>query len=144
MTNKTIGAYEDLFKYIEEKLFKIEPALFMTDFEDAMRTAIKNHWPNCKIGGCLFHFKQAVLRKCKSLPGMKALLKKSFHARKIKFFLMSIPLLPENKIKEGYQSIQNYAKKWKLDAQFAGLFSYFERQWLREVRFIVRFIQFVF
>lgn len=139
MTNKTLQAYQDVFQFIEDNLFKMEPQSFMTDFEDAMRTAIKNRWPNCEINGCWFHFKQAVQRRCNILPGMKRLLNKSFHARKIKNMLMSIPLLPEDKIKEGYQSIQDYSKKWKLDAQFAELFAYFERQWLREVRLIKRF-----
>lgn len=139
MTNKTIEAYEDVFKFIEDNLFKLEPELLMTDFEGAMRTAIKKFWPNCKICGCWFHFKQAVLRKCNTLPGIKALLKKSFHARKIKYMLMSIPLLPEDKIEEGYQSIKDYATKWKLAEKFAELFSYFERQWLKEVSFIVHF-----
>lgn len=49
---------------------------------------------------------------------------------------MSIALLPENKIKDGYKYVQTYAKEKKLDAEFTELFSYFERQWLREVRII--------
>lgn len=136
MTNKTTAAYQDVFKFVEEKLFMLEPTLTMTDYEDGLRTAIKNHWPNCEIRGCEFHFKQAVQRKCKVLPKIRRLLKKSFYSRKIKNMLMSIALLPENKIKDGYKYVQNYAKEKKLDAEFTELFSYFERQWLRGVRII--------
>lgn len=135
MTNKTIEAYQDVFKFIEKRLFMMQPSLCMTDYEEGLRSAIKNIWPNCKIRGCEFHLKQAVNRRCKTLPELKHTLKKSFLARKIKKMLMSVPLLPENKIMDGYEAVCNYAIKKKLHVRFAELFSYFERQWLREVRF---------
>ena len=87
---------------VEEKLINVESELFKADFEESMRIVIKNHWTHCKIRGCWFHFKQALLRKFNSLPGVKLLLKKSFYARKIQNMTMSILLLPKNQINEGY------------------------------------------
>lgn len=135
MTNKTTEAYEEVFKFIEAESFKLEPSSCMTDYEEALRGAIKNVWPNCDIRGYEFHYKQAINRRCKADPILRELLKKSFMARKIKRMLMSIPLLPANKILEGYKIIPNFAKEKKLDRQFAKLFLYFERQWLRKVKF---------
>lgn len=136
MTNKTIEAYQDVFKFVEEKSFKLEPALCMTDYEDALRSAIKSHWSSCEIRGCEFHFKQAIQRRCRTDPKLKGLLKKSSLARKIKYMLMSIALLPANKIVEGYKIVQAFAKKKEMDGAFAELLLYFEKQWLREVRFV--------
>lgn len=139
MTNKTIDAYMDVFKFIEENSFELKPASIMSDYEDAMRAAIKKCWPNCDIRGCWFHLKQAVQRRCKADPNLKQLLKKNFNARKIKNMLANIPLLPEDKITEGYECVRAFAKEKKLSAEFGELFSYFERQWLREVRFSSQF-----
>lgn len=139
MTNKTTEAYQDVFKFIEAQSFKVQPSLVMTDYEEALRNAIKNVWPNCDIRGCEFHYKQAINRRCRTDPILKELLKKSFSARKIKRMLMSIPLLPANKILEGYKIIQDFAKEKKMDRQFAELFLYFERQWLRKVKFTKNF-----
>lgn len=44
MTKKTKKAYLAVFKYIEDKLFKLKPAQFMTDYEDGMRSAIRKYW----------------------------------------------------------------------------------------------------
>lgn len=113
----------------------MEPSVSMTDYEDALRNAVRNVWPNCQIRGCEYHLKQAINRKCNKITEVKQTLKRSFFARKIKKMLMNIAQLPENKIDEGYAAVRSYADKWKLSSKFTELFSYFERQWLREVRF---------
>lgn len=134
MTNKTNEAYHDVFKFIEQKSFKLEPSLCMTDYEDGMRSAIKKMWPNCDVRGCKFHYKQAIIRRCKTDRILKELLEKSPLARKIKRMLMSIPLLPAERILEGFQIIKDLAKEKKMSLKFADLFSYFENYWLRKVR----------
>lgn len=139
MTNKTTQAYEDVFKFVNERLFPMQPSISMTDYEHALRNAIKNIWPNCEIRGCEFHFKQAINRKCKTFPDLRILLKNSFFARKTKKMLMNIAQLPASQIMQGLEAVRIYANKWKLSTQFAELFSYFERQWLREVRFFRTF-----
>lgn len=37
MSRKTADCYEAVFKFVEKKLFKLQPAVFMTDYEDGMR-----------------------------------------------------------------------------------------------------------
>lgn len=135
MTRKTADAYRAVFKFVEERLFKMEPGEFMTDFEDGMRLAIRQHWPNVRIRGCWFHLKRAISNKCTSL-GMGRVLKTNRNARKLKKMLGNIPLLPENQIVEGYSSIKDIAHKKKLSKSFGDLFSYFERYWLKQVRLV--------
>lgn len=129
MTCKTTEAYCSVFKFIEEKLFLFEPAMFMTDFEEGMRSAIRKCWPNVMIKGCWFHYKRAVNKKCTAL-GMKR-----FKERQLKRMLANIPLLPECQTLEGYASAQFFAKKNKLDKAFSGLFTYY-KYWLNQVRFL--------
>lgn len=120
MTRKTAEAYRAVFKCIEERLFELKPAEFMTDYEEGMRSAIKKHWPNVVIRGCLFHFDRAIQRKCNSF-GLMRTLKKNFNARKIRGMLMSIPLLAANQIEEGYGHIRKFALRKKLNDRFGSV-----------------------
>lgn len=133
MTRKTTNAYIAVFEFIEQRLFKMQPREFMTDYEDGMRLAIRKHWPNVEIYGCWFHFKRAINRKCRSF-GMKRIQDKNINARKIKEMLTNIPLLPPHQIHEGYSNIKLFAAQTRLDRCFADLFAYFERYWLKQVR----------
>lgn len=65
----------------------------------------------------------------------KSVLKRSHNARKLKKMLGNIPLLPENRIVEGFTSIEDFAQEKRFINPFADLFSYFERYWLKQVRF---------
>lgn len=133
MSRKTTEAYLAVFKFIEDNLlFKFEPAEFMTDYEDGMRLAIRKRWPNVPVRGCWFHFKRAVHKKCITF-GMKQFLQKNVNARTLKTMLVNIPLLPANRIHEGYASIEKFARQKKLDGRFAAVFSYFKNYWLKQV-----------
>lgn len=132
MTRKTAESYFAVFKFIEEKLFKFEPTEMMTDYEEGLRLAIKNRWPNTRIRGCLWHYKRAINKKCKSM-GMTSLFKHNKHARKIKTMLSNLPLLPEHLLIKGYDSIINFTRSKKLNKRFQNVFSYFEGYWIKKV-----------
>lgn len=129
MTRKTTQSYVALFKYIEENIFELEPTEFMTDYEDGMRLAIKTRWPTVKIRGCWFHYSQAILRKCRKLS-MNTLLRKSANARAVKRQIASLPLLPADKIREGFKAIKLTAAKKRVSLRFGRLFKYVESYWL--------------
>lgn len=135
MTRKTADAYMAVFKFIEDKLFKLNPNMIMTDYEDGLRLVIRNYWRNVVIKGCWFHLKRAIHKKCISF-GLKKFLQENVDARTLKTMLVNLPLLPEDRLLEGYESIKNFARKKKLERRFAKVFSYFESYWLKQVRFI--------
>lgn len=62
MTKRTKKAYRKVLKYIEENIFQLKPAKMMTDFEKALRKAIKQTYQNVALHGCWFHFDQAIVR----------------------------------------------------------------------------------
>lgn len=132
MTRKTSQSYVALFEYIETKLFKLNPTNMMTDFENGLRKAIKQCWPNCSLHGCWFHFCRAIQRRVRKRRLFK-LLKRNRKAKRIYKSLMSLPLLPEEHLVEGYNEIKKLARKSGLFKQFSDIFSYFERQWMKEV-----------
>lgn len=132
MTRKTAGSYGAVIKFIEDNLIKLQPTETMTDYEEGLRLAIKNRWPETRIRGCLWHYKRAIDKKCKNL-GMTSFLKKNKHARKVKAMLANLPLLPEDLLIEGYESIKKFAIRKRVNRRFAPVFSYFESYWLKQV-----------
>lgn len=74
MTSKRMDLYVALLQYIENKLFKLEPKQFITDWENGMRKAISTVYPNVILHGCWYHFCAAIRRKSRSL-GLSDLLK---------------------------------------------------------------------
>lgn len=56
MSRKTEEAYTHLFRYNEENVCHLRPTSCMTDFEFAMRNAIRTVYPNCTVYACWFHF----------------------------------------------------------------------------------------
>lgn len=132
MTRKTTKAYIAVFKYIEEKLFKLKPSQFMTDYEEGMRSAIRKYWSNVSIRGCFFHFCRAILKRCRKL-GMVKFLRRNPTGKRIQKSIMSLPLLPADRIMEGYENIKNFTRECGLWKKFSAIFNYFDQYWLPQV-----------
>ncbi|CAG9838173.1 unnamed protein product [Diabrotica balteata] len=49
-----------LFASMKEKLPNWKPSLIKLDFEQAVIGALENNFPEAKISGCNFHFKQCI------------------------------------------------------------------------------------
>lgn len=128
-TRKTAKSYEAIFKFIEDRIFKLKPKGFMTDFEDGMRKAIRKCWRDSAIQGCWFHYCRAIFRMVRK-KGLTRLHKKNMNVRTIIKSIMSLPLLPADKIREGFMAITAFARKKKLLQKLGKMFSYVESYWL--------------
>lgn len=131
MSRKTTESYMAVFDFVEQKIMKLDPSSFMSDYEDGLRSAIRQYWPGVPIYGCWSHFKYAVKRNCNSLAPKK-LFEKNGVAREIKRMLQNIPLLPEELIIDGFNEIKSYAQKKKLSKSLDPIFKYFENYWLKK------------
>lgn len=131
-SNRTAECYRAIFDYIEQNVFELQPASFMTDWEIGLRSALKQSYPNAVIRGCWWHFRRAVHKKCVNF-GFHYLLKTNPDARMIKQQLMSLPLLPPDKFEEGYACVKSRAAELQLSNQMLKLFAYFESYWIAEV-----------
>lgn len=108
----------------------MQPAMFMTDYEDGMRLAVRKFWPNIVLRGCWYHLCRAVNRRANK-TGLAKILMTNDKAKAITSGLMKLPLLPTDKIEEGFACVQQFARKNKLQKRFSPLLEYFERYWLR-------------
>ncbi|XP_043475792.1 uncharacterized protein LOC122507239 [Leptopilina heterotoma] len=93
MDRKSKEAYKAVFEEISRLIpeFIIDEA--MTDYESALKAALRAVFPNIILHGCWFHYKQALLRKAIKL-GLRALLKYNEDAKHLLLLIMDLPLLP--------------------------------------------------
>lgn len=135
MTRRTTEIYEDVLRFIEERILKLKPAEFITDFEAAMRKAIRRRYRKAVLRGCWYHYSAAIRKKLAKL-NLLGLMKHNIGARTIKVMMQALPLLPPECFMQGYRHVKYLAREWKVFAKFSKFFSYFENFWIAEVCFL--------
>ena len=63
MSGKTEECYWQAFNWLTSAVEDIDASYIGVDFERAFFTQLGTHFPDAKLMGCLFHFKQAARRK---------------------------------------------------------------------------------
>lgn len=142
MSNKTADPYEKLFTYIENNVFKLNPATFMADYETGLRKSINKCYVFAVLYGCWYHYKAAVRRNCSRT--LYRLIAEHPIAGTIYRMLLNLPLLPSNNINDGYLIIKTIARSNNLFQKFKNLFEYFEGFWLQVVNKLYSFMFLIF
>jgi hypothetical protein len=144
LSEKSANIYMTMFSIITSalsiRISKIDatlnwnwnPEIFLTDFEQASIKAIKSTFPQVNHHGCFFHFTRALRKKARKLR-----LTSHDRVKRIVTLTTKLPLLPENKIVEGWSYIKAQADKVMLNcSSIAGNLNkfiwYFEKFWMRE------------
>lgn len=104
----------------------------MTDFEVAMRNAIRYVYPGIQIHTCWFHLCQAAKRKAHQLPHFVNSIKTNPHIKEIYYKLLSLPLLPRQDITEQFYTLKQSALEIDKNASRQFL-KYFEEHWIKKV-----------
>lgn len=60
MDGRNTEDYEAVFEYFKKTVKELRPLRSMSDYESAMRKALKSVYPRIQIGGCYFHHNQVV------------------------------------------------------------------------------------
>lgn len=132
MSRKTRRAYEHVFRYIKDKIFDLQGQSMMTDFECAMRNAIRTVHPDVKLLSCWFHFTQAVKKRAMQSPQLIPYLQQNEEGKEIYYKLMSLPLLPPDEIFPEFEKLKILALA-NHKQHFLEFIKYFEFQWLKKV-----------
>lgn len=133
MLNKKAKTYQDVFNYIEEKVFKLQPAQFMCDFGTGLRKAISCVFPDIPLYGCWYHYCAAVRRRLMTL-NMYRIITDNDAGTMIYRMILCLPLLPKDKILDGLLFVKNESKMNALFKVFKKIFKYFEDFWMNLVR----------
>jgi hypothetical protein len=139
LSQKTKRMYILLFSLIKSRIPTWEPHKLITDFELPAIDAFKTVFPEAENHGCYYHYTKSLWRKAKELG-----INKSYYTRKPVALCNALPLLPSNKIMEGWEYVKSEiqildeiefipeSEKLKLN-KFK---LYMERFWLRDAEFI--------
>lgn len=134
MDRKTRKSYEGVFNFINTKIFDLSGTKrFYTDYEAALRKALKKKYPRAKHSACHFHFAQAVRRYANKIAGFMDFLRKeeNMEARKIYYKLIYLPLLKADQIEPAFHELRRKAES--IDRNIFQLFlKYYYRQWIRK------------
>lgn len=129
MTRKTKRAYVAILKFIEEHVCNLDPVSFMCDFEDALRSALREVYCISDVRGCVFHFVQACRRNAKKIAGFFAGVNADSAQCDVFEKLLSLPLLPADKIVEAFEALKVEAAGFG-DA-FQKYVAYMEKTWIK-------------
>lgn len=135
MTDKKASTYQKVFEYIEDNVFKLQPAQFMADFEAGLRKAISSYFPGVPLYGCWYHYCAAIRRRLMTL-NMHRLITDDPAGFMIYRMLLSLPLLPRDRILDGFNFVKSEARKNRLFKAFKAFFKYFNDFWINLVCFI--------
>ena len=134
MTKKTTTLYDRVILKIKE-ILPFTPTEIMTDYEDALFHALSVNYPNVRAEGCMLHHDQALYKTGILKNGLSDLYLTNREFRNWAELLLSLPLLPSNKIVDIYQYLKH--KKPILsqidDEKLAKLFQYYEKHWLGDI-----------
>lgn len=129
MSRKSQDCYTAVFKYINEKIFFLRCRTFITDFERAMRNALRNTYPESSLTSCWFHFCQAIKRKVSQTPRLFELIRRNTNAAFIYRQFQCLPLLPEKEIVTTFNKLRSIAENFNKKA-FSSFVKYYKQQWL--------------
>ena len=131
MSRKT-EAYKGVFTYIENNVCSLKCRSFMTDYETAMRNALRAVYPETSLFACWFHFCQACKRQASKFEGFVTRLRQDKELQKIYAKFLAVPLIPSEDINQAFDMLCHEANA--KDRQFFKRFiNYFRRQWILKV-----------
>lgn len=104
----------------------------MSDYEQGMRKAAKEVWPNVKTPGCAFHYRQAIRKNYQKQvlhkpPKMSQAA--TAHAM-VRRMVMNLQFLPAHLIFAGARYIEQYQRQQGVLRAFKKFNKYFKKFWL--------------
>ena len=131
LPSKSGDIYYRFFEIVKFKMSRIDlilnPQTILVDFEAAMLTSVRQHFPATNVKGCFFHFTQAIWRNTQSI-GLVSIYNDNSTVRRIVRSLMALAMLPKNWVRHQYRQILEMPDADHPLVQ--NLFRYFESTWL--------------
>lgn len=131
MTKRTKEAYVAMLRFVEENIGRLNPISFMSDFETALRNAVRLVY-KCRTQGCYFHYTQAVRKNASQIPRFFTTINQNSAMSQVYHKFLALPLLPKERVMEGYDCCTLAAAEF--GDTFTRFVQYFHRQWIVKVR----------
>jgi len=135
LCEKSKVLYQEVFRKLKEYCFEsmnlvLNPKQFVTDFENAILSAISLEFPNTQLQGCYFHFNQAIIKNLSKLQLKKLYKKNTFFFTLIKM-LTSLAYLPINDVIQAFNELKTLISERFPEA--VPFLQYFENHWINNI-----------
>lgn len=137
-SNKTRSTYDTIFNELQNlNEFNFNPPVIVTDFEQAVITSIKTHFPSSKLQGCYFHFAQCIYRAIKRFGLHTKYVADLDFALQINM-LIALPFVPVADVENVYSELLRYGifqlsdMNESTNRSVRQLLAYFEGTWMGE------------
>lgn len=114
MTGKTTECYWQAFNYLASEVPAFDPFSVGVDFEKAFFSTVADNYPEAYLIGCLFHFKQALLKNLKDRkikPDHWAFAMK-------KGVLDALVVIPRDQLEDGVLYIRTKIMDFVMDSEY--------------------------
>lgn len=135
MNGSATEDYQAVFEFVRDGILSFDgqertPISATCDFEQDIRLALVNVWPDIRVAGCFFHLCQAQRRYARGLERISLhLIAGSMH-NKILLMFMRLALLPLDRVDAGFSAILQFIQINDPENDFVGYVDYFRRTWL--------------
>ena len=121
--DKTCSLYSKAIEVLKSYCPDFDSDSFMVDFEKAEHSAIRSHFIDAIIKGCLFHWKQCLNRKFKAVVGYEdnELLRNDLHT------VFGLAFVPVDDVLHGWSLLKPLLMQYPDAAPFI---DYFQKNWL--------------
>jgi uncharacterized C2H2 Zn-finger protein len=128
MNGKSGDDYREVFEFFRDGIFSFDgnirtPVRCSSDFEQAIRRALTEVWPEIVKIGCNFHFCQALRKNAGS--GITGSPEKNW----ILVLFMRLSLLPLNRVDTGFDKIIELIETRELVDDYQEFVNYFQQTW---------------
>jgi hypothetical protein len=130
MSHKRKKDYEAVFSKLIQLVNFPQVEEIVSDFEAAVWVTLKKLLPEVKIKGCGFHLNQAMFQNIKKI-GLGPQYIRDKQCRQICRQIMSLNLLPKDKIEKRFRGIVEEVNKMENNAKMKDFCSYVDRQWIK-------------
>lgn len=129
VTCKTMAVYVAILTFVEKEVCQLSPFSIMSDYEVALRSAMRQVYPGCVLNGCWFHLTQAVRRRASKIGGFFASIKADASRHRLFYKFLMLPLLPASKLLDGFRMLKDEVMTLGCE-MFEVFVHYFELQWI--------------
>lgn len=136
MTGQTEAHYLAIFQFVRDGVFSFDgnerlPRFATSDFEQALRLALKNVWPQVTLIGCNFHFCQSLRRKASTQEGLATVITGATVQHTILKMFMRLSMLPLHRVNVGLAALTHLITTSGLADDFNEFLDYFQRTWIQ-------------
>lgn len=132
--DKTQATYDDIFTVLLRLEPDIKPKHIMFDFERALINAAADHFKDCELHGCNFHFCQAVWRHIQSVGLQSEYANNTIFAHRIKMLMALSFVHPDDVVRAFEELVQidfwRDSDDNKFNAEKQNLLAYFESTYI--------------